>query len=63
MPNFTTTQPEDEVITSIIMIGTTQNYFKHIYNFICGIPSITLLGEREDYEKVTIKAYETRAVW
>lgn len=50
MPSFTTTTINDEVVASIIMMGTLQNYFEYIFDCsCCGIPSVTLLGEVSDW--------------
>ncbi|KAL9616603.1 MAG: hypothetical protein Q9160_008548 [Pyrenula sp. 1 TL-2023] len=44
MPNFTTSRPQDEVIASILMMGSVQKYFSYTMVLMCGIPSVTLLG-------------------
>ncbi|CAI7616795.1 unnamed protein product [Penicillium viridicatum] len=46
MPAFTTTTASDEVVAAIIMVGSMQK---------CGIPSVTLLGEREDWSLMVTK--------
>lgn len=55
MPNFTTSRPQDEVVASILMMGSVQKYFSFKMIIMCGIPSVTLLGEREDYERIFSK--------
>ena len=55
MPNFTTTTKKDEVIASILMMSSMQKYFRYICEMLCGIPSITLLGEKADYEMILQK--------
>lgn len=50
MPAFTTTTKTDEVVASILMMGTLQKYFGYSFRYSCGIPSVTLLGERADWE-------------
>lgn len=52
MPDFTTTTEDDEVVASILMTGAMQKYFFHGVRLSCGLPSVTLLGEREDWEKI-----------
>lgn len=52
MPNFTTTRQTDEVIASILMMGVPQKDFVFTCRTDCGIPSVTLLGERRDWEKI-----------
>ncbi|KAL8853146.1 MAG: hypothetical protein Q9221_002028 [Calogaya cf. arnoldii] len=49
MPAFTTTTNNDIVIASILLMGTTQKYFDFKCCILCGLPSVTLLGEREDW--------------
>ena len=52
LPDFTTTTEDDTVIAAIIMMGTMQKYFEFKMSLVCGIPSVTLLGEREDWVKI-----------
>lgn len=52
MPNFSTSTSTDEVIASIIMMGSMQKYFTYTCEIECGIPSVTLLGEKKDYQKL-----------
>lgn len=49
MPNFTTTTDTDMLAASIIMMGTMQKYFVYGLEIMCGIPSVTLLGEESDW--------------
>ena len=51
-PSFSTTTQEDVVVASIMIMGTLQAYFKYAMRIACGIPSVTLLGTREDYEQI-----------
>jgi hypothetical protein len=51
-PNFSTTTELDRVVASIAMMGTLQVYFKDVAMIICGIPSVALLGEKEDYQRM-----------
>lgn len=50
MPTFTTTTKQDEVVASVIMMGAMQKYFDYKFTFMCGLPSVTLLGEQSDWE-------------
>lgn len=53
LPTFTTTTINDEVVASVIMMGTLQKYFEYVFDATCcGIPSITLLGEQSDWEDI-----------
>ena len=55
MPAFTTTTASDEVVAAIIMMGSMQKYFSYQFTLRCGIPSVTLLGEREDWALMVTK--------
>ncbi|BCR84702.1 DUF4419 domain-containing protein [Aspergillus chevalieri] len=50
MPEFSTTTANDKVVAAIQMMGTMQKYFSYTVCLLCGIPSVTLLGERDDWE-------------
>lgn len=53
MPAFSTTTMHDEVVASVIMMGTLQKYFDYVFDCsCCGIPTVTLLGERSDWEDI-----------
>ena len=52
MPAFTTTTRQDGIVASILLMGVTQKYFKFICNIMCGLPSVTLLGEKTDWELI-----------
>ncbi|PVH95902.1 hypothetical protein DM02DRAFT_136898 [Periconia macrospinosa] len=52
MPNWTTTTDDDVTVASVLMMGTLQKYFTYKISLVCGIPSVTLLGERADWEDI-----------
>jgi len=52
MPSFTTTTDTDRVVASVIMMGTLQHYFTYKFSLLCGLPSVTLLGVKKDWEDV-----------
>ncbi|KAK0613358.1 hypothetical protein B0T14DRAFT_526077 [Immersiella caudata] len=52
LPAFTTTTQDDVVAASVVMMGTMQAYFTYQMTICCGIPSVTLLGEKRDYEEI-----------
>lgn len=52
LPDFTTTTASDTVVAAILMMGSMQKYFSYAMCLLCGLPSVTLLGEREDWEKL-----------
>jgi hypothetical protein len=52
LPSFTTTTPTDTVTASVIMMGTLQKYFEYYCIMRCGIPTVTLLGTKEDWQDI-----------
>ncbi|KAH8170539.1 hypothetical protein LIA77_09320 [Sarocladium implicatum] len=52
LPDFTTTQPADTATAAVLMMGVLQKYFAYTIQVLCGLPSVTLLGEREDWVKI-----------
>lgn len=55
MPEFTTTTDSDRAVAAVLMMGAMQKYFSYGFGLMCGTPSVTLLGEREDWEKILSK--------
>jgi hypothetical protein len=62
LPDFTTTRPSDVVVAAVLMMGTMQKYFSYKIQLLCGIPSVTLLGEREDWVKIRDRLADSRLV-
>ncbi|KAJ3502541.1 hypothetical protein NLJ89_g8841 [Agrocybe chaxingu] len=52
LPDFTTTTHHDTVVAAVMMMATLKAYFDYVFCLDCGIPSITLEGEKEDWEKI-----------
>ena len=52
MPDFSTTTENDQVVASVVMMGALQKYFEFGFELACGIPSVTLLGVKEDWMKL-----------
>ncbi|KAL3463508.1 hypothetical protein BJX64DRAFT_256848 [Aspergillus heterothallicus] len=52
LPDFTTTTRSDTIVAAVLMMGTLQKYFSYGMTLTCGIPTVTLLGEKEDWEKL-----------
>lgn len=52
IPDFSTTTATDGVVCSIAMMSTLQHYFSYTCTFFCGIPSVTLQGEKSDWQKI-----------
>ncbi|KAL7893871.1 hypothetical protein HDV63DRAFT_384606 [Trichoderma sp. SZMC 28014] len=49
LPNFTTSTSNDVSVTAMVMMATTKAYFEYTILAGCGFPSVTLLGERQDW--------------
>ena len=60
MPDFSTTTESDQVVAAILMMGALQKYFSYKVGLLCGIPSVTLLGEREDWARIVTKLDKLR---
>ncbi|KAF9984699.1 hypothetical protein BGZ75_003738 [Mortierella antarctica] len=56
IPDFTTTTADDIVVSSILMMSTLKKYFEYKFTLMCGLPAVTLLGERSDWEKLLRRA-------
>ncbi len=52
MPAFSTTEKKDMVVAGVLMMGSMQKYFAYRCMIMCGLPSITLLGEKKDWESI-----------
>ncbi|KAL9007724.1 MAG: hypothetical protein Q9173_007071 [Seirophora scorigena] len=52
MPAFTTTTKNDIVVACILLMGATQKYFDFTCRILCGLPSVTLLGNKGDWELI-----------
>jgi hypothetical protein len=52
MPAFSTTTNSDKVVAAILLMGAMQQYFSYKFSLLCGIPSVTLLGVRADWEEM-----------
>ncbi|CAO3574737.1 unnamed protein product [Mortierella alpina] len=55
IPDFTTTTADDIVVSSILMMATLKEYFDYKFSLMCGLPAVTLLGERSDWEKLLLR--------
>jgi hypothetical protein len=54
-PDFTTTTTNDQIIASVVMMATLAAYSTYTFHMLCGIPSVTLLREKQDWEKLLKK--------
>ncbi|KZV67644.1 hypothetical protein PENSPDRAFT_611203 [Peniophora sp. CONT] len=56
LPGFSTTTPNDTVVASVVMMATMKAYFDYKMMLMCGIPRVTLLGEKADWEDIARRA-------
>ncbi len=54
--DFSTTGPVERVASQITLMESVKSYFTYEYYTTCGIPSITLKGTPEDWQRVLEKA-------
>ncbi|KAJ6450370.1 hypothetical protein C8R45DRAFT_1043463 [Mycena sanguinolenta] len=53
MPNFTTTTLHDTTVSAVLMMATLKQYFAYTFECTrCGIPRVTLEGEKADWENI-----------
>ncbi|KLU86087.1 hypothetical protein MAPG_05106 [Magnaporthiopsis poae ATCC 64411] len=52
MPDFSTTTDNDRVVGAVLFMGAMQKFFSYGFVLCCGIPSVTLLGEVADWQKL-----------
>lgn len=52
MQRFSTTSDSDRIAAGIIMMATFQKYFSYYDAACCGLPSVTLLGTRDDWAQI-----------
>ena len=58
LPDFTTTRDEDRAVASVAFMGTLRKYFTYAWGTRCGIPTVTLLGERRDWAAIRDRCAE-----
>jgi hypothetical protein len=55
MPEFSTTTQTDTTVSAIVMMATMKTYFSYEFGLCCGIPRVTLEGERGDWEEILVR--------
>ncbi|CAM6084376.1 unnamed protein product [Calypogeia fissa] len=55
MPRFSTTTDNDRIVSSVMMMATLKAYFSYGCSLACGLPAVTMLGEKADWEKLLAK--------
>ena len=56
IPSFSTTTALDESVSAVIMMATFKAYFAYVFKLKCGIPKVTLEGEKNDWAVLRRKA-------
>jgi hypothetical protein len=56
MPDFSTTTPNEKLVGAIVLMAAMKKYFDYKMSLCCNLPSVTLLGEVEDWEKIRERA-------
>lgn len=54
-PNFTTSTSTDVLTANVLMMGLMKAYFDYSGSIVCGLPSVTLLGEKSDWMDLLAK--------
>ncbi|KAJ7655986.1 hypothetical protein DFH06DRAFT_1045943 [Mycena polygramma] len=53
MPNFTTTTDNDTIVSAVLIMATLKQYFSYGVSCVyCGIPRVTLEGEKSDWVNI-----------
>lgn len=60
IPAFTTTDNNDKIVGSVIMMATLKKYFGYGFQLCCGLPEVTLLGTPEDWKEICDRAEKLR---
>ena len=58
--DFTTTGPVERVVSQVTLMESVKSYFNYSVVMICGIPSITLTGTPEDWQRVLDKTMKLK---
>lgn len=48
----TTTTEHDTVFAAVLLMGVTQSYFRFTCRLVYGLPSVTLLGQKIDWQLI-----------
>ncbi|KAK7420537.1 hypothetical protein QQX98_002736 [Neonectria punicea] len=54
-PGFSTSTADDAVTASVLVMGLMQSFFEFEGVIVCGIPSVTLRGDRRDWVRLLAK--------
>jgi hypothetical protein len=60
IPNFSTTTEKDRFVGQLAIMGSVKRFINFGYRVCCGIPGVTLHGNREDWVKLIEKLEKIR---
>ncbi|KAG8869317.1 hypothetical protein FRB97_001348 [Tulasnella sp. 331] len=60
-PDFSTTQANDKVAASVVIMAMLKAYFFYSCTLCCGLPKVTLPGECDDWVRLLAKIEKLRA--
>lgn len=61
LPSFSTTTKRDVIVASVLFMGAMQQYFEYFFDCAtCGIPAVTLLGSRQDWEAIQARIHKLK---
>jgi len=52
LPDFSTTSHTDTIVSAVTMMATLKSYFSYTCSIDCGLPSVTLEGQKSDWENL-----------
>uniref|UniRef100_A0A0B7KK11 Uncharacterized protein n=1 Tax=Bionectria ochroleuca TaxID=29856 RepID=A0A0B7KK11_BIOOC len=52
LPEFSTTTTDDRAVAALTLMATLKSYFEYRLTLGCGFPSVTLEGEKTDWEEL-----------
>ncbi|KAF8172268.1 hypothetical protein BJ912DRAFT_994114 [Pholiota molesta] len=55
LPDFSTTTTNDTIVSAGLMMALLKHYFTYEASWTCGIPSITIEGSKQDWEKILLR--------
>lgn len=60
--NFSTTTPNDRLVSQLILMSSVQKYFNFNTYIACGIPEVELLGTEADWRALIVKLQDIKKV-
>jgi hypothetical protein len=60
--DFSTTTPTSRIVSKVVLMGAMKNYFSYKMELCCGLPAVTLLGNKADWQKIRSRV-DRLATW